>query len=76
MAGGGSAGAVIANRLSENCAYTVLLIEAGGTENQLSDVPLIAGALQVNGTFSPLPKTISCLTTCGVSSNRSSSPHV
>jgi len=46
IVGGGSAGAVIASRLSENYNWTVLLIEAGGDETELSDVPAIAAYLQ------------------------------
>lgn len=48
MIGGGSAGAVIANRLSEDCTKTVLLLEAGGNENTLSSIPLLAANLQVS----------------------------
>ncbi|XP_003745578.1 glucose dehydrogenase [FAD, quinone] [Galendromus occidentalis] len=44
--GGGSSGAVVASRLSENPKVSVLLIESGGTENQLSDVPILAATLQ------------------------------
>lgn len=46
--GGGSAGAVVAGRLSELRDQQVLLMEAGGTENLLSDIPLAAGNLQMS----------------------------
>lgn len=45
--GGGSAGAVMASRLSEIHNWTVLLIEAGGDESEASDVPALAGYLQL-----------------------------
>ncbi|CAN7984864.1 unnamed protein product, partial [Ixodes hexagonus] len=40
--GGGSAGALLANRLSSRPELRVLLIEAGAVENTLTDVPLMA----------------------------------
>ncbi|XP_032663997.1 glucose dehydrogenase [FAD, quinone] [Odontomachus brunneus] len=47
VVGGGSAGAVIASRLSEVANWTVLLLETGGNENEISDVPLLAGYTQL-----------------------------
>jgi len=45
--GAGSAGSVIANRLTENPNWRVLLIEAGGEETEISDVPALAAYLQL-----------------------------
>ncbi|CAN7975629.1 unnamed protein product, partial [Ixodes persulcatus] len=46
--GGGSAGCLLANRLSANPRVTVLLLEAGGLEDASTDVPLFA-LLHFNG---------------------------
>lgn len=50
IVGGGSAGCLLANRLSANPNRTVLLIEAGGVENGATDVPLFA-LLHFHGPF-------------------------
>lgn len=47
VVGAGSAGSVIANRLTENPDWNVLLIEAGGDETEISDVPALAAYLQL-----------------------------
>ena len=46
--GGGSAGAVVSNRLSEIPDWNVLLLEAGGDETETSDVPALAAYLQLS----------------------------
>lgn len=46
IVGAGTAGCVIANRLSEIPEWKVLLVEAGVNENFIMDVPLLANYLQ------------------------------
>ncbi|XP_045465762.1 glucose dehydrogenase [FAD, quinone]-like isoform X1 [Harmonia axyridis] len=48
IVGGGSAGAVLANRLSENPYWNILLIEAGPDEISLTDMPLMFPSLQLS----------------------------
>ncbi|KAL1502393.1 hypothetical protein ABEB36_007539 [Hypothenemus hampei] len=47
VVGGGSAGSVLANRLSENPAWSVLLLEAGPDEISITDMPIMFPALQL-----------------------------
>ena len=47
VVGGGSAGAVVASRLSEIPNWNVLLLEAGPDENEITDVPSLAAYLQL-----------------------------
>ncbi|KAG9509274.1 Glucose dehydrogenase [FAD, quinone], partial [Fragariocoptes setiger] len=61
--GGGSAGATVTGRLSEMLDQQVLLMEAGGTENILSDIPLAAGTLQmspIDWSYQTEPQNTSC----------------
>lgn len=41
-------GAVVTNRLTEVDKWNVLLLEAGGDETEISDVPLMAAYLQLS----------------------------
>jgi len=43
-----ASGAVVASRLSEIEDWNVLLLEAGGDETEISDVPLLAAYLQLS----------------------------
>lgn len=64
MVGGGTAGCVLANRLSENPAWRVALLEAGGTENIFNIVPATSSFLQVTSgfwNFPAVPQKNACL---------------
>lgn len=72
--GGGSAGAVVANRLSEIAKWNILLIEAGPDENEISDVPSLSAYLQLSKLdwmYKTEPSNRSCL---GMKDNRCNWP--
>ncbi|XP_065297859.1 alcohol dehydrogenase [acceptor]-like [Dermacentor albipictus] len=64
IVGGGSAGCVLANRLSADKSKMVLLIEAGGMENAFTQIPLFAPILIGGGfdwQYHPQPQEHACL---------------
>lgn len=64
IVGGGSAGSVLANRLSEDKSVTVLLLEAGGVENEWTKIPWLAGSLQkteLDWAFQTEPQENACI---------------
>lgn len=74
VVGGGSAGAVVASRLSEIPSWNVLLLEAGGDENEITDVPSLAAYLQlsdVDWSYKTEPTGKACL---GMKNNRCNWP--
>ncbi|XP_071036353.1 glucose dehydrogenase [FAD, quinone] [Parasteatoda tepidariorum] len=63
VVGGGSAGAVVANRLSEDPHISVLLLEAGGIPKLKSEVPILAAQLQMTRNdwkYHTTPQKYSC----------------
>ncbi|CAG2112306.1 unnamed protein product [Medioppia subpectinata] len=63
IVGAGSAGSVMAARLSEDPYVTVLLLEAGGPETTLSDIPMNGVNLQtgpMDWSFRTLPQRRAC----------------
>ncbi|KAG5858297.1 hypothetical protein JTB14_002956, partial [Gonioctena quinquepunctata] len=61
--GGGSAGSVLASRLSEIPKWRVLLLEAGGLQNDFSDIPAFATLLantDMNWGYFTTPQTNCC----------------
>ncbi|XP_060518082.1 glucose dehydrogenase [FAD, quinone]-like [Cylas formicarius] len=64
IVGGGSAGAVLASRLSEINQWNVLLLEAGGNDSDFSIIPAMWNYLwnsDMNWAFSTTPQTSLCL---------------
>lgn len=64
VVGAGTAGCALAARLSENPNWSVLLLEAGGQENLVMDVPLLVNMLQVNNDINWRYKVESSNTSC------------
>ncbi|XP_031787782.1 glucose dehydrogenase [FAD, quinone]-like isoform X1 [Nasonia vitripennis] len=65
VVGAGSAGSVLANRLSENRKWRILLIEAGGAEGRLSQIPVLVSLFQLteynNWGYEVEPQPRACL---------------
>lgn len=64
IVGAGTAGCTLASRLTEVPEWKVLLIEAGGHENFVMDIPLLANYLQfteANWKYKTAPSNNSCL---------------
>ncbi|XP_067121220.1 glucose dehydrogenase [FAD, quinone]-like [Centruroides vittatus] len=74
IVGGGTAGAVLANRLSSDSSIRVLLLEAGSVPDEASNIPFAALSLQhteLDWSYKSVPQNNSCF---GLKENRSSIP--
>lgn len=63
IVGSGSSGSVLANRLSEDPHTSVLLLEAGGNENLITDIPIAYQLLQksqLDWSYQTLPQKHAC----------------
>ncbi|XP_001991619.2 glucose dehydrogenase [FAD, quinone] [Drosophila grimshawi] len=63
VVGAGAAGCTVAARLSENPSWNVYLIEAGGVENIMHQVPVLAPSLQLtasNWNYQSQPQRHAC----------------
>ncbi|KAF2885961.1 hypothetical protein ILUMI_20212, partial [Ignelater luminosus] len=64
IVGAGPSGSVLTNRLTESGKFKVLLLEAGGRENDFTDVPGFAGYLahsDFNWGYKTIPQANACL---------------
>ncbi|XP_050328007.1 glucose dehydrogenase [FAD, quinone]-like [Bactrocera neohumeralis] len=74
IVGGGAAGCTLANRLSENPNWSVVLLEAGGVENIAHRIPITAGFLQgthSNWGYKSVPQKLACF---GMNNNECALP--
>ncbi|CAG9770840.1 unnamed protein product [Ceutorhynchus assimilis] len=72
IVGAGTAGCALANRLTENPEWNVLLVEAGRPENFLMDLPILANYLQFtesNWRYKTEPDGKACLGMDGTQCN-------
>jgi len=63
IVGGGSAGSVVVNRLTENPKWDVLLLEAGGHETEITDVPILSLYLhksKIDWKYQTQPQNTAC----------------
>ncbi|XP_067121218.1 glucose dehydrogenase [FAD, quinone]-like isoform X1 [Centruroides vittatus] len=72
--GGGTAGSLLANRLSSNSSLQILLLEAGSIPDEIANIPLAVAFLQkteFDWSYKSVPQKHSCF---GLKENRSSIP--